>query len=105
MELHPARIFADQAFQNAEDTGREVRSLTMQPNALATLKRRLQSAGMIRSTGFSDKPSPKGAVSSHSARYRGIEIDTARHMNSYFLVEYADGSFQHIPLDRDHHVA
>ncbi len=77
----------------------------MHPDALTTLKRRLQSAGMIRSTGFSDKPSPKGAVPSHSARYRGIEIDTARHMDNYFLVKYADGSFQHIPLDRNHHAA
>ena len=85
MELHPARIFADQAFQEARDTGREVRRLTMHPNALSTLKRRLQSAGMIRSTGFSDKPSPKGTVPSSSARYRGIEIDPARHMNSCFL--------------------
>lgn len=60
---------------------------------------------MIRSTGFSDKPSPKGAVPAHSARYRGVDIDTTRAMNHQLLVEYTDGSVQHIPLDHNHHPA
>ena len=96
MNLSPDRIFADRPFGHAESTGRWVSKLTMHPNALYDLERRLRSAGMLRETGFSRRRTRSGSV----ARYRGVDVTTDRNLDCRFQAHYSDGTVETIPLDR-----
>lgn len=94
MRLQPNSIFADEAFQQAEDSGRWLVSLTMHPQALNELARRLRNSGLTRATGFSIRTHSKGRPRNSSARYRGVEIRTDRSLENILLAEYSDGSRQ-----------
>lgn len=98
-ELMPEKLFADDAFRHAAAQNRQLMRLTMTPAALEHLRQLVKRGNLERHTVFEDTPSPKGAVPSYAATYRGVQIAVHRQMESQFLAEYTDGSLRYHELD------
>lgn len=96
MQLQPNRIFADAAFLKAQETSRQVATLSMTPQALSDLQRRLRSAGMVRETGFALSKGQRGPA----ARYRGADILLDPQLRHCFVAQHTDGTTHEFPLDR-----
>ena len=97
MRLHPKRVFADAAFAKAAEANTTVTSLSMSPQALSDLERRLRSAGMLRETGFRrNRPGTDAAA----ARYRGADVHLDRRLQDCFLAKDSEGAVHRFPLDR-----
>lgn len=98
-ELMPEKLFPDHAFHAAAAQNRLLMRLTMAPAALEHLRQLIQRHNLARHTLFDNTSSPKGAVPSHAATYRGVRVAVHRQMNSRFLAEYTDGSLRYHELD------